>query len=130
MDQRDVLCARVLMRVANSLPEGAPFGSHGPVSMMWLASTTASTAANVAQERLGHASAKMTHDIYAHVMPGAHEDVAQRIASRPGARSRIACRRPSEPRFRGHCGQTVGRPTVRLRKLTASDEITVYCKAT
>jgi integrase len=37
---------------------------------------------NVVQERLGHASAKTTHDIYAHVMPGAHVDAAERIAKR------------------------------------------------
>ena len=37
---------------------------------------------NVVQERRGHASAKTTHDIYAHVMPGAHVDAAERIAQR------------------------------------------------
>ena len=37
---------------------------------------------SVVQERLGHASAKTTHDVYAHVMPGAHVDAAERIASR------------------------------------------------
>jgi integrase len=61
---------------------------------------------NVVQERLGHASAKTTHDIYAHVMPGAHVDAAERIAERVRRNgSRIPLRRPSAPRSRATVGK-------------------------
>jgi integrase len=33
----------------------------------------------VAQERLGHASAKMTLDVYSHVLPGMQEDAARKV---------------------------------------------------
>ena len=37
------------------------------------------TSPKVVSERLGHASVKITQDVYGHVMPGMQEDAAARV---------------------------------------------------